>query len=84
VDSLKARHTKMTNGDDYTFPGTIDEHIADAPVLTIGGLTKREYFAAMALSVLVYHERPIDFKGCSEIAVTFADELIEALNREAK
>jgi hypothetical protein len=48
------------------------------------GLTKREYFAALALSGLVYHERPIDFKGCSEIAVTFADELIEALNREAK
>jgi hypothetical protein len=68
----------MTKGNDMAYPLDTGEGVL------AGGLTKREYFAALALSGLVYHERPIDFKGCSEIAVTFADELIEALNREAK
>lgn len=64
----------MTNGNDYAFPQAFEE-----------GLTKREYFAAMALQALA----SIDNKGSnmdqvieldSLLSVKYADSLIKALN----
>lgn len=43
------------------------------------GLTKREYFAAMALQGLIATNRH-EFKQAVEVSVIFADELIEQLN----
>lgn len=51
-----------------------------------GGLTKREWFAAMALQGLVTRWNDMSqthSKICSEQAVEYADALIEALNAKA-
>lgn len=45
-----------------------------------GGLTKREYFAAMALQGLLAANRPEDFDPPAKEAVYFAGALIAALN----
>lgn len=47
-----------------------------------GGLTKREYFAAMAMQGMITCP---DYEGCeftvSKLAVEYADALIEELNK---
>lgn len=51
------------------------------------GLTKREYFAAMALQGILAANKsmPISEIGnVGKVSAFFADELIEALNEEAK
>lgn len=45
------------------------------------GLTKREYFAAMAMQGLLATPAPVPFKQVADMAVRHADELIEALER---
>lgn len=49
---------------------------------TIGGLTKREYFAAIALQGILSNNSISISKGSSELAVTLADQLISALNKK--
>lgn len=56
------------------------------------GLTKREYFAAMALNGLLYQNLPVDralneknnsqVNSVAEAAVKMADTLIEQLNKQ--
>ena len=46
------------------------------------GLTKREYFAAMALQGLLADPTTIISKTVTEDAVKLADHLIKALNNE--
>lgn len=48
------------------------------------GLTKREYFAGLAMQGLLakYAMQNTDAKGICPEAVTHADELIEALNKQ--
>lgn len=46
------------------------------------GLTKREYFAGLALQGLVSRQAPGSIEVCTAHAVVCADALIEALNRE--
>lgn len=49
------------------------------------GLTKREYFAAMAMQGLLagsYDSMAMGYASISEAAVGHADALIEALNKE--
>ncbi len=57
--------TKGTHGPAGSFPSTY-------------GLTKREYFAAMAMQGLA--SRQLGYEDASEDAVEFADALIAALN----
>jgi hypothetical protein len=71
----------MTEGKDNAFPhrDTADNHT---------GLTKREYFAAMAMqgwlaSFSGVETMPLPIR-VSEKAVAFADALIEELNRTTK
>ena len=45
------------------------------------GLTKREYFAAMAMNGLAGQDRVTPL-GAAELAVKYADALIEQLERE--
>ena len=52
---------------------------------TVGGLTKREYFAAMAMIGLCIDNTMFDFKSIQSIAynaVALAGELINELNAE--
>jgi hypothetical protein len=75
----------MTKAEHSAFP-------ADANTHTEGGLTKREYFAAMAMQGLLTRvpNRPnnetdlgvIELKRISEESVIMADALINALNEQ--
>ena len=80
----------MTNGNDPISPRIstqLDESSERlVPVVSShGGLTKREYFAAMAMQGLLatgtYHT---NFEDAPSDARRYADELIEALNKESK
>ena len=67
----------MTNGNNQTFCGGEEQ---------ARGLTKREYFAAMAMqgSVAADSEDQWTFADHARFAVKQADALIEALNKESK
>lgn len=72
----------MTNANDPVFPekrsvmlGNVHDH-----VIVVQGLTKREYFAAMAM-------QGMDLNGAdpfdkASLAVEFADALISELNKD--
>lgn len=74
----------MTDGDDGAFANSADNGYQ-------AGLTKREYFAAMAMQGILANptmvEASLKFKdsrgGIAATAVSFADLLITALNKEA-
>lgn len=71
----------MTNPNDSVFPES--ELLEGGTVTTVSGLTKREYFAAMALNGLLSQED--DYHRLADIkAVEFADALIAALNEEGQ
>ena len=70
---------EMTNGNDCAYP-------ADSNTQTEGGITKREYFAAMAMQGILSNSKDwTDSDRClnwvSESSVKYADSLIEALNK---
>lgn len=64
---------KKTHSDDSSFPWKF-----------ASGLTKREYFAAMAMQGLLARNETGTVEQFTAIAVTAADALIEALNKEEK
>jgi hypothetical protein len=66
-----------TNGSDAAFAAVNDK--GDGSV----GLTKREYFAAMAMQGLVL-DPDLSWPETGRTAVIAADFLIEALNKEPK
>jgi hypothetical protein len=83
VDSLKARHKKMTKGNDPAIAHASRDALGQF-MFTNPGLTKREYFAAMASAGLTPTlER--NYGGNADAlaidAVHIADALIEALNK---
>lgn len=69
---------------DTVFPAT-EEHGLNSP---LWGLTKREYFAAQAMTVFCATTNGWPDNGDAEViakrAVVFADALIEELNKESK
>jgi len=74
----------MKNSNSCAFPVDARKHI-------IGGLTKREYFAAMAMQGLLSAMSGLDnsqfvpnldnTKYCADLAVDAADELLRALEK---
>lgn len=72
---------EMTNADDIAFSSTSgyrQKHGAHGNYFEpTGGLTKREYFAAMAMQNSQY----LDPSSQAEFAVRCADALIDALNK---
>jgi hypothetical protein len=83
----------MTNGNSNAYPQietsvdfnrTTDKH--ESRVHSMGGLTKREYFAAMAMQGIATKKGSqvfADMPGFGRDAVRLADALIDALNKEA-
>ena len=71
---MKNKETKPNNS---AFPIIAEDYIID------GGLTKREYFAAMALQGIISNKDGLDIKieRIVESAVDTADALIEELNK---
>lgn len=65
-----------TNPDDYAYPPQ-----KNGEFIIIGGLSKREYFAACALQGLCSSGFPIDKDMVSNDAIYIADKLIEELNK---
>lgn len=63
-----------TCGDDQVAP------IEDSPRFAVCGLTKREYFAALALQGLFAAKLPVSSNEKARLAVLAADQLIDALN----
>lgn len=59
---------------DCAFP----KHYSDS----FKGLTKREYIAALCLQGILANESQVLLQMKAEQAVKYADELIEALNKE--
>ncbi len=66
----------MSNSDKAAFPSDSRES------KTFSGLTKREYFAGLAMQGMLSSIEVIDFDA--ELAVTFADDLIEQLSKSEK
>lgn len=77
-----------TNGNDAAFGKTEKRLLPDgdgAYIFFNAGLTKREYFAAMAMQGLCakpVSDGRIDYTNLTTSAVIFADALIERLNGE--
>lgn len=72
-----------TWADSPAFPYSLDEAIQEDNYLNESGLSKREYFAAMALQGLLASFKPLPL-NVEELAVLAADQLIEALNKNEK
>ena len=75
----------MTNANDLAYPSTIVE-VDKIDGSTINnfdhyGLTKREYFAAMALQGLLADSIPASIEVNVRLSVQAADALIKALNQ---
>lgn len=72
-----------TNGNDFTNPVSLPSAMYTC------GLTKREFFAAMAMQGFIASEFYMSGKNVHETrtaehAVSYADALIEELNKEVK
>ncbi len=65
---------KKTSANDSSFPVIAENYIID------GGLTKREYFAAMAMQGLLANDSALITNKARD-AVQAADALIEILNK---
>lgn len=75
----------MTNGNHWIYGNPV--HDSDGFMVgTVNGLTKREYFAAMAMQGIIANRQfdVLSRKSCMQEAAIYADELIAALNEEAK
>ena len=66
------KQNKMENRDQRAFP-------ADAHTHTDGGLTKREYFAAMAMQGIV--DRNFHYDDVARDSVRFADAILKELDK---
>lgn len=75
----------MTNGNDpinSVVQTQINSYGDERMECTDGGLTKREYFAAMAMQALITKSASsLYYKDSTIEAVQIADELIKALNK---
>lgn len=66
----------------YAFPFSVLPEKYQPQV--VPGLTKREYFAAAALQAVLANPNEIAFDKVSEVAVFYADQMIEELSKEKK
>jgi hypothetical protein len=53
-------------------------------IFSTGGLTKREYFAAMAMQGILASSADRGETAAGNMAVKFADAIIQALNKDEK
>lgn len=65
--------------EDKAFPFTVTDS-PDQQIAVYPGITKREYFAALAMQAMVTRTSYAKDPGATGFAVIYADALIEALN----
>jgi hypothetical protein len=70
----------MTNGNDLSYPFTTGDW-DNAEIRHHLGLTKREYFAAMAMQGLCVSMSSSEASAIADESIKQADELIKALNK---
>lgn len=75
TDLVFAVKLKQIGDDEYRIARDEDREYLSSSL----GLTKREYFAAMAMQGLISDPSVTDFKKVAEFAVEVADELIKKL-----
>ena len=85
IFEIKIKDMK-TNGNESVIPQTEQEHV-DGDILTIttGGLTKREYFTAMAMQGILSAQVATVYLETNAVAIRArrqADALIKELNAE--
>lgn len=73
-----------TNPNDMAFPTAESQNPDGSWNLLNAGLTKKEYFAAMAMQGMLADPHPNSVKTIVHHAVTMADALIVELNKEVK
>ena len=72
----------MSNGNDYAYPQSeVFGGSGEYETRDVGGLTKREYFAAAAMQGLLAGDTELQLSpaGCAEAATEYADALLAAL-----
>lgn len=75
----------LNSCDEPAFPSGLDrDSVTKTNGYFLTGLTKREYFAAAALSSLIDLELGLTPTGIAMAAVKQADALIEELNRKGE
>jgi len=80
MESQRQYKASRTNGDECAFAIPAFETPKTVWNEPQYGLTKREYFAIMALQGLLAYNGDFFSKPAVEYAVDYADDLIEALN----
>lgn len=82
-DPVSPLHMRQTGEIDYR-PATAKEVEQDYCIHMLGGLTKREYFAAMAMQGLLHGAHAMGFhhETTAKRAVEMADYLITQLNQQ--
>ena len=62
------------------------DRLADGSLVSVGGLSIRDWFAGMALQGLMvrYDEHPNNAKLCAEIAYEAADAMLSARERKGE
>lgn len=78
-----------TFGNEYVYPNekTTSPYSSTPDSMITGGMTKREYFAAMAMQGVEASnpiEDPLTIKDVAKRSVKLADALIKALNEESQ
>lgn len=70
----------MNNADKPAFPTVKGEHDCQWKAGDIHGLTKREYFAAMAMHGIISAGKILGSDAIAETAIEHADELLKQLD----
>lgn len=81
--SCKTLNKMKTKGDDFAFSGVEHGYSYGIPdVTTIPGLTKREYFAAMAMQGILASDNSLPIPVVAYDSIKMADALIGQLNED--
>lgn len=70
------------NANESIHPRTIYDDVSEEPIAYTNGLTKREYFAGLAMSGLLANPNPGSIETNAKLAIMSADALITELNKQ--
>lgn len=57
---------------------------SNTPQLSFGGLTKREYYAGLAMQRLIIRSNYDDYESTAKMAIQYADALLKALEQKTE
>lgn len=80
--NVNGRIGEMNNANKPAFPVVTESGLLGSSDVAAAGLTKREYFAAMAMCGRISYYGAGDYELCAKYAVAHADALLAALERK--